>query len=211
MAYDIEEQEKLDAIKDWWDRNGTKVIILAFLFAAAVIGWRGYQWYEQHQATKALGYYEALELAAGQDGEEAKTRVLAASEVLRKDYAKSGYTSRAILIAAQALQKQGDVQAAQAQLQWLIDHGHETAMVDMARLRLAGLYLEQKDYEQALAQLQNPSEAYKGVYADRRGDVYYALGQLEQARAEWQQAKTALNSMAYVQIVELKLDALGKE
>nr|WP_254045866.1 tetratricopeptide repeat protein [Paenalcaligenes hominis] len=55
MAYDLEEQEKIDALKDWWDKNGTRVVIIAFLIAASILGWRGYQWYEQHQATKAMG------------------------------------------------------------------------------------------------------------------------------------------------------------
>lgn len=211
MAYDIEEQEKLDAIKDWWDKNGVKVMVLAFGFALAVLGWRGYQWYEQHQATKAMGYFEALEVAATQQTDESKVRVLAASEALRNDHAKSGYTSRGVLLAAEALRQQGDLDAAKDQLQWLAQNSAEPAMVDMARLRLAGILLEQADYPAALDLLKNPSEAYAGLYADRRGDIQYAQGQLDQARSEWEQALAGLTHVAYNQIVQLKLDALGKE
>lgn len=211
MAYDLEEQEKLDALKDWWDKNGVKIMVLAFLFALAILGWRGYQWYEQHQATKAMGYFEALEVASAQPSEESTARILAASEALKKDHAKSGYTSRGLLVAAEALQKQGDLDGAKAQLQWLAQHSAETALVDMARLRLAGILLEQTDYVAALEQLKNPSAAYVGLFADRRGDIHYAQGQLEQARSEWTKALAALNEVAYNQIVQLKLDALGKE
>lgn len=211
MAYDVEEQEKLDAIKDWWDKNGTKIIVLAVVFAVSVLGWRGYQWYEQHQATKAMGYFEALEVAATQDNEEAKARILAASEVLRNEYSQSAYTSRAVLIAAQALMQQGDLEAAKEQLLWLVQKSKESAIVDVAKLRLAGVLLEQADYKNALEQIQTPSAAFEGLYADRRGDIHYAQGQLEQAQAEWQKALVALNGLAYTQIVQLKLDALTKE
>lgn len=211
MAYDIEEQEKLDAIKDWWDRNGTKVIIFAVVFAVGVLGWRGYQWYEQHQATKAMGYFEALEAAASQNNDESKARVLAASEVLRKDHAKSGYTSRAVLIAADALLEQGDLDGAKTQLEWLAAQSSEKAMVDIARLRLSGILLEQKDYGAALKQIQQASPAFMGLYADRRGDIYYAQGELEQARSQWQEALSLLKGSGYTQIVQLKLDALAKD
>lgn len=211
MAYDVEEQEKLDAIKDWWDKNGTKIIVLAVLFAVSVLGWRGYQWYEQHQATKAMGYFEALEVAATQNSEESKTRILAASEVLRTDYRQSAYTNRAVLIAAQALMQQGDLEAAKEQLQWLVKNSTESAITDVAKLRLAGVLLEQADYKNALEQIQAPSAAFKGLYADRRGDIYYAQGELDQAQTEWQQALVALNGLAYTQIVQLKLDALSAD
>lgn len=211
MAYDLEEQEKIDALKDWWDKNGAKVIAAACIFAAAVLGWRGYQWYEQHQATKAMGYFEALEVAATQSGTESTERILAASEVLRKDHAKSGYTSRGLLIAAEALYKQGELEPAKSQLQWLIEQNKEAAIVGIARLRLAGMLLEQADYEAALKQLQQPTPAFVGLYADRRGDIYYAQSKFDLARKEWSTASTELQDVAYLQIVQLKLDALGKE
>ena len=211
MAYDVDEQEKLDAIKDWWDRNGTKIIVLAIVFAVGVLGWRGYQWYEQHQATKAMGYFEALEVAAIQEGEESTVRLLAASEVLRTEYSQSAYTNRGLLIAAQALQKQGDIAGAQAQLQWLVQNSSESAIIDVAKLRLAGLLLEEADYAAALTQVQSPSAAFAGLYADRRGDIYYAQGEVAQARAEWQQALAALSGLGYAQLVQLKLDALASE
>ena len=46
MAYDLEEQEQIDAIKGWWSENGTLVIIAilaCFLTIAAFQGWRYYR------------------------------------------------------------------------------------------------------------------------------------------------------------------------
>ena len=68
MAYDLEEQEKLDAMRAWWERYGTLCVVLAFVVVAAILGWRGWQWYQGHQAAQAMGYFEALEDAARQQG-----------------------------------------------------------------------------------------------------------------------------------------------
>ena len=46
MAYDLEEQEKLDAIKAWWARYGTVVISLVAAVALAWGGWWSWKAYE---------------------------------------------------------------------------------------------------------------------------------------------------------------------
>lgn len=210
MAYDLEEQEKLDAIRDWWARYGTLCIIIAFAVAAGVLGWRGWQWYQSNQNAQAMSYFEALESASLQDTPEAHARINAASETLRTDFAQSGYTSRGVLIAAWSLQNRGETEAAKAQLEWLVKNSKDTALVSLARLRLAGVLLELKDYEQALAQLNNAPESFAGLYADRRGDIYAAQAQQAQAKVEWEKALVALNGEPASQIVQLKLDAIGE-
>ena len=123
MAYDLEEQEKIDALKAWWERYGTFSMVLVLAVVAAFAGWRGWQWYSSHQAGQAMGYYEALETAAGQQGDDAVARIKAASAALRKDYAGSGYASRGVLVAAWALQERQDLDGAREQLEWLVRDG----------------------------------------------------------------------------------------
>ncbi|HLU15553.1 MAG TPA: tetratricopeptide repeat protein [Burkholderiaceae bacterium] len=209
MAYDFEEQEKLDALRDWWAQYGTIIVTLAFVAMAAVLGWRGWQWYQNHQATQAMGYFEALESAAAQSDEEAIARVQAASATLREDFPKSGYTSRGVLIAAQSLARNGDLDGAAAQLKWLIQNSADEAMVQLAHLRLAGVLFEQKNYDAALEQLANPSPAFEALYADRRGDILQAQGKTDEAVREWERALAGLQGNPLAQIVQIKLDALG--
>src|SRR5690606_3637413 len=211
MAYDLEEQEKLDAIRDWWARYGTLCVILAFAVAAGILGWRGWQWYQSSQNAQAMSYFEALESASRENTPEAYARIEAASQTLRTDFAKSGYTSRGVLIAAWFLQQRGELEAAKEQLQWLIANSNDVAMVSLARLRLAGVLLELQAYDDALAQLQNAPTSFAGLFADRRGDVYAAQGQTDQAHSEWQQALNALGNDPVSQIVQLKLDAIGEQ
>ncbi|QAA93572.1 YfgM family protein [Pollutimonas thiosulfatoxidans] len=209
MAYDLEEQEKLDALRAWWDRYGTLCAILIFVVVAAIVGWRGWQWYQGHQASQAMGYFEALEGAAGQQGEDAVARIKAASTTLRSEFAESGYTPRGVLLAAQALQARNDLDGAREQLEWLVKNSSDAALIPLARLRLAGVLLEQKQYDQALAQLSDAPASFAGLYADRQGDILAAQGKTDEARAAWEVALKALDGDPVAQIVQLKIDALG--
>ncbi|HLR78033.1 MAG TPA: tetratricopeptide repeat protein [Burkholderiaceae bacterium] len=209
MAYDIEEQEKLDALRDWWAQYGTIVVTLAFVAMAAVLGWRGWQWYQNHQAAQAMGYFEALESAAALSDDDAIARVQAASATLREDFPKSGYTSRGVLIAAQALARNGDLDGAAGQLDWLIQNSSDQALVQLARLRLAGVLFEQDNYDAALQQLADPSPAFQALYADRRGDILLAQGKPDEAAREWERALVELQGNPLGQIVQIKLDALA--
>lgn len=208
MAYDLEEQEKLDAIRDWWARHGTLILTLVLVAAASVAGWRGWQWYQGHQAGQAMGYFEALERAAIQNNEDSLERIKAASQTLRDDFSRSGYTSRALLIAAQALHEHDDIDGAIEQLQWVVKNSKEEAMVELARLRISGLYLEQGDYDAALRALDHDSDAFEALYADRRGDIYHAQSQLDEAQKQWRNALSLLGEDPLAQVVQLKLDAL---
>ena len=209
MAYDLEEQEKLDALRAWWDRYGTLCAVLVFVVVAGIAGWRGCQWYEGHQAGQAMGYFEALENATAQEGDDAVARIKAASSTLRGDFAGSGYTSRGVLVAAHALQARKDLDGAREQLEWLVKNGNDPALVSLAKLRLAGVLLEQKQYDQALAQLNDAPAAFAGLYADRKGDILLAQGKPAEAKAAWEVAIKELGANPVVQIVQLKIDALG--
>ena len=214
MAYDLEEQEKLDALKAWWDRYGTLALSVVTVVVLAMAGWSGWKGYQGYRANQAMGYFEALEDAArgvgGPGGADAATRIKAASDTLRTEYAGTAYAARGVLVAAQALIEQKNYDAARLQLEWLANRNDQPALQPVARLRLAGLLLDQKQYDQALAQLADPPAPFAALYADRRGDILAAQGKRDDARAAWQSALAATPAGSPLnQIVQLKLDALS--
>ncbi|AFK62799.1 hypothetical protein TKWG_13455 [Advenella kashmirensis WT001] len=58
---------------------------------------------------------------------------------------------------------------------WLAGRGNDfPELLPVAKLRLASVYADQKKFDEALAQLNNPPEAFKALYDDRKGDVLIA-------------------------------------
>jgi len=209
MAYDLEEQEQIDQMRAWWAKYGTLVTTILLIALIAVAGWRGWQWYQGHQAGQARGYFEALEEATRLQGDESVARINAAVKTLRTDYGTTDYAGRAALVAASALQARNDLAGARAQLEWLIQTKNP-ALVPVARLRLAGLFFDQKDYDAALAQLSDAPQPFAGLYDDRKGDILAAQGKVAEARTVWSKAIETLGAgNPLVPVIKLKLDALG--
>jgi predicted negative regulator of RcsB-dependent stress response len=209
MAYDLEEQEQIDQLRAWWGKYGSLVSTLLLIALVILAGWRGWQWYQTNQAGQARGYFEALEDASRQTGDESVARINAAMKTLRDDYAATDYAARGALVAATALQARNDLAAARSQLEWLVQTKH-VALVPVAHLRLAGLLSDQKDYDAALNQLKDADPAFAALYADRRGDIYAAQGKVAEAREAWEKALETLGvASPLAPIVKLKIDALG--
>ena len=209
MAYDLEEQEQIDQLRAWWAKYGTLVTTVLFIALAIIGSWRGWQWYQSHQAGQARGYFEALEEATRQPGDQSIARINAAVKTLRTDYGTTDYAGRGALVAAAALQARNDLPAARAQLEWLVQ-SKNPSLVPVARLRLAGLLFEQKDYDAALAQLNDAPQAFAGLFEDRRGDILAAQGKTAEARTVWTKAIETLGvGHPLIPVIQLKLDALG--
>ena len=208
MAYDLQEQEQIDAIKSWWERYGSLIVVTAIaclITVAAFYGWRSYR---HQQSLAAVTLYEQL-VQAERANEGKKVRDIAAQ--ITDKYAGLPYAAMAALSAARAGFESGDLDAAKAQLQWVIDNAKEDEMRDVARMRLAGVLLDEKKYDDALA-LANAgqSAAFSGLYADLKGDILLAQGKRGEARGAYQQALDKSDARSqYRQTIQAKLDALG--
>lgn len=207
-SLDLQEQEQVEALKAWWKENGKWLVgalVVAVLGFAAVSYWKGYQ--AKQAAAAALLYAEVEKQVASNDAK----RIGDAADALASRYGSSAYASRAQLLAAQASLQARDVAHAKVQLQWVIEHAGESGLQDTARLKLASVLLDEKQYDAALKQLDAAHpEAFTGLYADLRGDVLSAQGKTAEARAAYQQAydKIDPNSM-YRNLIQLKMDGLG--
>ena len=83
---------------------------------------------------------------------------------------------------------------------------------DLARLRLAGVMLDEKAYDEALAQLANKhGAAVEAQYAALKGDVLVAKNQTAEAKAAYKLAleKSTAKDGSLRNSVQLRLDALG--
>ena len=209
MAYDLEEQEKVDELKAWWKKNGTTMLLAVAVFVAVAAGLQWWRVYQNNQQGQAALAYEAV-----QNGVQSKDikRIRDAAGQLIDKYPATPYASRAALLAAGANYELGDAKSAKSQLQWVTEHAKEEGARDIARLRLAGILLDEKKYEDAMKTLEASHEkTFDGLFSDLKGDVLAAQGKMADARVAYRAAleKTDEKS-AYRQAVQMKLDGLGE-
>lgn len=130
---------------------------------------------------------------------------------MKERFARTAFTGQAGLLAAKLAADKGQVEVARADLVWVAESGSESEYRAIARLRLAGLLLDEKKYDEALKQLDGvDAPEFAALAADRRGDILMAKGKTDDAKAAYQKAWSAMDAkLDYRRIVEAKLNVLG--
>jgi len=207
MAYDLEEQEQIANFKAFWDRFGNPIM---WVLIIALLGYAGYNYWNSHQrgqTAEASGLYDGL-VTAAEAKDMAKVKRFTAD--IESKFGSTAYAQMAALTAAKAAFDANDLATAKAQLQWAIDHGNEEYK-SVARLRMSGVLLDEKAYDQALALLNAEFPVqFAAEVADRKGDVLVAQNKLPEARTAYQAALDKMDKKhPGRQIVQVKLDAIG--
>ncbi len=209
MAYDLEEQEQLATFKGWWNDNGTKVLTVIAAVAIAASAWQGWRVWHATQAQQAGAQYDAL-LRAVQAGDAKALRD--AGGTLVESYPRTYYASMGALVSARFYFDRADLKNAKVQLQWVVDRSTSDEMRDLARLRLAGVLLDEKAYDEALALLEAKHAApLEAQYAALKGDLLLAKNKSADAKTAYRTAleKSDRKDAAFRASVQLRLDALG--
>ncbi len=205
---DLEEQEQLDQLKAFWKQYGNLITWTITLALAAFAAWNGWNWWQREQSGKASAMYDALDQAAQAGDAERSAGIF---KDLRERYPRTVYAGQGGLLTAkvQADKKQAD--AAQATLAWVAGNAAETEYRTIAKLRLAGLLIDAKKYDEALKQLDGAGgKEFEALVADRRGDALLAQGKTEEAKAAWLAAWKAMDDkVGYRRLIDAKLTSLG--
>jgi predicted negative regulator of RcsB-dependent stress response len=208
MAYDHEEQEQLATLKAWWHTYGNLVTWFVTAVLVAFAAWSGWKYYQRDQTSKgALLYEEIVKAAEAKD----QVKLARAAEDIKDKFSGTPYAQMGLLTAAKAAFDAKDLKSAKSHLQWIVDHGRTDEFKALARIRLAGVLLDEKAYDEGLKLLSvDFPEQFAALVADRRGDLLFAQNKLDEARKEFKTAleKTEIKNPAR-QLIQLKLDALG--
>jgi len=209
MAYDLQEQEQLEELKAWWKEYGNVVILGVTLAALVVAGFQGWRYYRNSQSLAAVALYEQLE-EAERTGDRRKVRDIAGEITAR--YGSTPYGAFAALSAARVSFEGGDLAEAKSRLTWVVEHARRDEIRDIARLRLAGVLLDEKNYGEALKLVEaKPEDTMAGLYADLKGDILLAQGNNADARSAYQLALDRSEAGSpYRATLQLKLDSLGE-
>lgn len=208
MALDLEEQEQLDELKAWWHKHGTLVIGSVAAIVIGVSGWKGYQIWTARQASEAMALFErAMQAVMANDSKSAKD----ITGQIMENHGRSGYALPAAWLAGKTNFTAGDLKSAQAQYQYALDHAGDKGLEHLARLRLATVLLDQKDYAGALKLLAiEPDAAFAALFADLKGDVLAVQNKPEEARAAYKLALDKLDAKSPMKpMLEAKLEGVG--
>ena len=201
------EQETVDQIKRWWKENGTSLIVG---LALGVGGLAGYRYWDSAQIARAesasINYTHFLQLAADKDAD-----ALAAGQTILDNYGDSTYAKLTALFLAKLAVDTGDYESGKDRLQWLLDNSQAGEINYIARARLARILLAENDAEVAIRMIEAVPEIDGNPrFAELRGDILSARGDLHGARSMYLQALTdAREQGANPESVQIKIDNLG--
>src|SRR5664279_3053252 len=94
---DLQEQEQLDALKQWWNDNRNQILGMLLIVVVAVGGWRGWQYYQHKQSYGAATLYQQF---LGQLSSNDAKRINDAATAVTDKFASTAYAAHAELLAA---------------------------------------------------------------------------------------------------------------
>jgi predicted negative regulator of RcsB-dependent stress response len=207
-SLDLDEQEQLDQFKHFWQQYGHLITWVLIGVLTAFAGYNGWQYWQRQQAARAASLFDEYESAL-RSGD--MTRIDRVFGDLKTNFSSSAYTTQAGMLTAKAQFDKGQGDQAQRSLEWVVAHASSPELQALARLRLAALQMDGKQWEPALKTLDMDWPAdFAGLVADRRADIYWAQNKPDQAKAEWQKALQGLPvNVEYRRMVQAKLNSLG--
>lgn len=205
---DLQEQEQLDDLKAFWRRYGSPITWVLVLALGAYAGWNGWNWYQREQGFKAGAIYDELERAVQAGDIDRSSRIF---DDLKSRHPGTAWAAHGALLLARQQAEKGKADDAVTTLGWAAQASGDEAIRSVAALRLAGVHLDAARHDKALEVLGTvKSKDFEGLVADRRGDVFLAMGRSDDAVKAFQNAWSALPEfLEYRNLIQAKLSALG--
>ena len=199
------EEEQVEALKKWWNENGRSVVLGLVLGLGAVLGWKGWTQYQDTQRQQASNMFEQMMLAAANQDVETTQQV---AQTLIGEQGASTYGLFGALMLARIEFEQGNTQAAEVHLRWVVDHAGDDGLREVARLRLARLLFNEGKLDEASGFVAEASQQqFAGEYAELRGDIALARGDAAEARKAYGEALAG--NVGNEPLVQMKLDDLA--
>jgi len=208
------EEEQIEAIKKWWKENWVSLLGGVMIGIGILVGGKYYLDSRHYHAEAASIEYETMVQAVSQNKtQDAETR----AATLLGQYADTPYAGFAALTMAKIKSDANDLVAAKSHLRWAIENTSLQEVKQEALMRLARVYLAEKNFDDALAQLKLvTAKPYKIAVEELKGDIFVAKGETENARTAYSLALAELdlsaeNSSSRLRnFLQMKLDDLGE-
>ena len=206
MDLNLVEDDEQEKAKQWWKENRVPIISGIALGIAIIAGFNWWEGYQRGRAADASNLYQQL---LNQDSDGDRTAAIETGNRLLADFDDTPYSGKAALVLARISYENKDKQAAVERLNWVIENSAQFESKHAARLKLANLYMADKNYQQALDVLSVVHmEGFESHYFELRGDIYRHQGQHAKARDAYRAAIDGLAAGSmYEPVLRMKLDS----
>lgn len=215
MVTDKTEEEQVEALKNWWDQNGTQLLIGIVVVLAAVFGYRSWDANTQANAEAASNLYEDLVQVSNigpfdeLSDEDRSTAEFIANQ-LTTEYKGSVYAHFASMHMAKLAVDSKDLAGAEAALRWSLDNGVDDTLGIIVNERLARVLYASDNFDDALKQLDGMKPgAHERSYEELRGDIYFVMDKPEDARAAYARALAATETPDAFPYLNMKLQDIS--
>jgi predicted negative regulator of RcsB-dependent stress response len=203
----LTDQQQAARVRGWVREYAPAAIMAVAIGIGGYFGYTQWQVRQDRQAAEASELYEDFRVAVESDDQDSASALL---ESLVADHEGSAYADHARLLMAKEYVDTTQPSLAEQELQAVIATTSDGDLRQLARLRLARVYLYMDRPEDGLETLDSDvhSSAWRQLTEDMRGDLHQALGQTEAARASYQ---AALEHSGQIDAawIRLKLDHLA--
>lgn len=207
---DLEEQEQLDQLKHFWKQYGNAITWVLITVLALFASWNFYNYWQRSQAIEAAALYDELERVSNSPDPTQLDRVYLD---IKDRYPSSVYAQQAGLLVAKEHYESGNIEGSKSALAWVAEKSSDKGFQSIAKLRLAAVLSESKDYAGALKLLEESfPPAFEALAADRRGDLLLLQDKKAEAIVAFNKAFNLFEERTdYRRLVEVKLNALGSD
>ncbi len=203
------EEEQVEALKAWWDKNGKSVLIAIVVVLLGVFGWKNWQQQQRTQAENAsLALQKVMDsLQSSPDG------ALEAGRAVVAEYSGTVYATMASLAMARVAVDKNDLDGAAAYLQAALQGAKQPELQQLSRLNLSRVLLAQGKNDEALRQLMGgEAGSMQAAYDELRGDILLAQDKKSEARSAYVNALNGFSESAEKrELVQLKIDDLAEQ
>ncbi|MES2217699.1 MAG: tetratricopeptide repeat protein [Pseudomonadota bacterium] len=210
----LTEQEQIEQLKSWIKQYGLTVISGILIALVLISIWHSWQNYQTRMLTHASGVYDEMLTARAQNDAAAPANAKIQAEKLLSHYPRTPYAQFAAFMLARDAAAHQQYPEAVKQLSWVVDHGSDDSLRQIAKIRIARIMITENKSRDALAELQKVYNAnFNGLIEEVKGDAYLQLKDNSNAKKAYQLALNALpkDEAAEKPLLQMKLDNLASQ
>lgn len=204
----LTEQEQIEILKNWIKQYSLVILAGAIIAFGIISGWHYWQQRQAKILSRASAIYDEMLTRRAQNDAGA---TLIQARKLYKNYPRTVYGQMGALMLARDSVLKKDYVNAEKRLNWVINHSSVPSLRQIARIRLARVYISEQKPEDALTTLEKINDQnFNGLINEVRGDAYVAMKKYNMARDSYKQALNELPNAEVIRpLLEMKYNNLA--